>query len=215
MVPSAPPVPTPLRVKELLPERLTAALYRDPGSFCRWGAAIRGVGGRRWRCRSDATRSFLERLADDLSGQFQILRAPTVEYGCVASTGGAPPGGVVGGVVRKMTLHRLLSDLLASWETAGVREFVVLSADGSDAHQEALATVVTAEARVRVVDVFGIPLGDVERDDARGIVLRYLQPTLARGNGERPGGVRADGRALYEQIRTCVAERVLADSGVA
>jgi len=46
-------------------------------------------------------------------------------------------------------------------EATGVREFILLTAHGHDPHQEALATVITTAARVRVVDIFGVNLSDL------------------------------------------------------
>ena len=100
----------------------------------------------------------VEHLADDLSAEFGVLRAPTIEYGVNAETRRPSPGN---GTVRKKTLHMLLNDLLASWESTGVREFILLTAHGYDPHQEALATVITSEARVRVVDVFAVHVADL------------------------------------------------------
>ena len=125
----------------------------------------------------------VDRLADDLSAEFGVLRAPTIEYGAsdAATHGSASPG-----CVRKKTLHLLLNDLLASWEQAGVREFVLLTANGDDAHQEALATVMTIEARVRVVDVArtgaGVPATEREGwqrgGEAETSLMLYLAPHL-------------------------------------
>src|SRR6185436_9165628 len=56
---------------------------------------------------------------------------------------------------------RMLNDLIDSWEATGVREFILLTAHGHDPHQEALATVITTAARVRVVDIFGLNLSDL------------------------------------------------------
>jgi len=207
---SVPPrTPQPLRLKELSPRSVAAFLADDP-------RLIVPIGG----CHAAATMLplgcdtlILEHLADDLSATFRVLRAPTLEYG-VSAVSRRPlrTEGPIGGAVRKKTLHLMLNDLVTSWEAAGVREFLLLSADGSDGHQEALATVITAEARVRVVDVFAMPLGDVSRDGARGAILHYLEPRLveAGASGEY---INAGGRTLYERMRARVAERVLGAPG--
>ena len=68
------------------------------------------------------------------------------------------PKGFAGNAsLRKKTLHRLLNDLIDSWEATGVREFILLTAHEHDPHLEALSTVITSGARVRVVE---IDLGD-------------------------------------------------------
>ncbi|HEU4953640.1 MAG TPA: creatininase family protein, partial [Gemmatimonadales bacterium] len=53
----------------------------------------------------------VERLADDLSAAFGTLRAPTIEYGVHAPA--AFPGGAA---LRRRTLHRVMNELIESWE---------------------------------------------------------------------------------------------------
>lgn len=97
----------------------------------------------------------VERLADDLSAEFRVLRAPTIEYGVNAPTASPFPGAAS---IRRKTLHRLLNDLLGSWEEGGVEQFVILSAHGHEPHQEALSTVRPRHASVRTVDIFALPI---------------------------------------------------------
>lgn len=99
-----------------------------------------------------------ESLADDLSASHDVLRAPTVEYGVNVRTERDFPGNAS---MRKKTLHRMLNDLLASWESSGFREFILLTAHDHEAHEEALATVLTKIARVRVVDIFAVDVSDL------------------------------------------------------
>ena len=57
------------------------------------------------------------------------------------------PGGAS---LRRRTLHRVMNELIESWEEgAGVREFVILTAQASEAHLEALSTIRTDRARCR------------------------------------------------------------------
>lgn len=177
----------------------------------------------------------VERLADDLSAEFGVLRAPTIEYGVNAETRRASPGD---GSVRKKTLHALLSDLLGSWEATGVREFILLTAHGYDPHQEALATVITAEARVRVVDVFAVHVSDLltgqdgplHGDEVDTSLLLHLAPELVNmraaedysltdeerrryRHGRSPKGrptlaTAEKGRLLYERLRERIAQRI-------
>ncbi len=100
--------------------------------------------------------TIVERLADDLSIKFAILRAPTVEYGVHASAPAFPGGASL----RRRTLHRVMNELIESWEHgAGVREFVILTAQASEAHLEALSTIRTDGATVQVMDVFSLEFG--------------------------------------------------------
>lgn len=96
----------------------------------------------------------VEHLADDLSAEFGVLRAPTIEYGVNAGTELRYPGSAG---LRRKTLHRVLNDLVGAWEAGGVREFVILTANGQDPHQEALSTLRTRRATVRTVDIFAVP----------------------------------------------------------
>ncbi len=124
-----------------------------------------------------------ERLADDLSAEFGVIRAPTIEYGVNVVTERSFAGSAS---MRKKTLHRMLNDLLASWEANGFREFILLTAHDHDPHQEALDTVVTSVARVRVVDVFAVNIADLlegqrehmHGDEADTSLLLYLAPEL-------------------------------------
>ena len=127
----------------------------------------------------------VERLADDLSAEFAIVTAPTIEYGVNALAGDAPPGTAS---VRRKTLRRWLNDLLPEWERSGVEEFLVLTAQGHAPHQEALGTVVTDRARVRVIDIFAIDLGEVAMTGDGPIhggevdtsLMLYVAPHLVR-----------------------------------
>ena len=90
--------------------------------------------------------------------------------------------------MRRKTLHRMLNDLLASWEGCGFREFILITAHDHDPHQDALSTVVTRDSRVRVVDLYAIPLGDLlegqsehmHGDEADTSLMLYLAPELVR-----------------------------------
>jgi creatinine amidohydrolase len=125
----------------------------------------------------------VERLADDFSAEFGILRAPTLEYGVNAQTELTAPGNAS---LRRKSLLRALNDLIDSWEATGVQEFILFTAHGHEPHQEALATVFTKGARVRVVDVFAVGVDDLLQsgfgplhgDEADTSVLLYLAPHL-------------------------------------
>lgn len=102
----------------------------------------------------------VERLAGDLSAEFGVLLAPTVEYGVNARTRTPYPGNAT---LRRKTLHRFMNDLVGSWEEGGVRSFVILTAHGHEPHQEALGTLRTRGASLRTVDIFTARLeGDAE-----------------------------------------------------
>jgi creatinine amidohydrolase len=172
---------TALRIKELRPEEIAVALREDPRLILPVGTCEQHGP----HLPLGTATIIVDRLADDLSAEFAVLRAPTIEYGVNVS---AERGLMGNASLRKKTLHRTLNDLLDTWEEGGVREFILLTAHGHDPHQEALATVITAEARVRVVDVFGVPVGDLlegqiepmHGDEADTSLMLYLAPELVR-----------------------------------
>jgi creatinine amidohydrolase len=112
-----------------------------------------------------------------------VLLAPTVEYGVNVETESGFAGNAS---LRKKTLHRMLNDLLDSWETIGVREFILLTAHEHDPHLEALSTVITSGARVRVVDIFSVDFSDLLQgqtepmhgDEVDTSLLLYLSPDV-------------------------------------
>lgn len=127
----------------------------------------------------------IERLADDLSTEFHILRAPTVEYGVNAVTERQFAGNAS---VRRKTLHRVLNDLVDSWEAGGVKEFILLTAHEHDPHLEALETVITTNARLRVVNIFGLAFADLlegqlepmHGDELDTSLLLHIAPELVQ-----------------------------------
>lgn len=127
--------------------------------------------------------AIVERLADDLSAATGVPRAPTVEYG-VHTPSPSYPGGAA---LQRKTLHRVMNELIESWETgAGVREFLILTAQANDAHQEALSTIRSETAQVIVVDVFALdfhglldrPDDPVQGGELDTSLLLYIAPDL-------------------------------------
>jgi creatinine amidohydrolase len=124
-----------------------------------------------------------ERLAHDLSAEFGVLVAPTLAYGVNVDTERDYAGT---GSLRRKTLHRALNDLLAAWEGHGFEEFILITANFHDPNLDALTTVVTENARVRVVDLQSVRIGqflDKQRGpehagEAETSVMLYLAPDL-------------------------------------
>ena len=127
----------------------------------------------------------VERIADDLSAEFGILRGPTMEYGVNVVT---EEGFAGNASLRRKTLHRALNDLVDTWESTGIREFILLTAHEHDPHLEALATVITSGARIRVVNIFSMNLSDMlegqtepmHGDEVDTSLILYLAPELVR-----------------------------------
>jgi creatinine amidohydrolase len=171
----------PLRLKELTPPDVAAILASDPRLLVPVGCNEAHGNHLPFGCDT----IIVERLADDLSAMSGVLRAPTVEYG-VNAPSKEPTIGNAG--VRKKTLHRLLNDLVAAWEQCGIEELILLTAHSFDPHQEALATVITARAKVRVVDLFAVDLADLlegqlepmHGDEVDTSLLLHLAPEFVR-----------------------------------
>jgi creatinine amidohydrolase len=160
-VTAAPAPRRPLRIKELAPAAVRRALDRDsrllvPVGTCEQHGAHLPLG-----CDTVV----VERLADDLSAEFAILRAPTLEYGVNAGAATLPAGNAS---LRRKTLRRLLNELITDWEREGVTEFIILTMHGHAPHQEALTTVVTDKARVRVIDILALDFSAVVEGDGGG-----------------------------------------------
>jgi creatinine amidohydrolase len=148
---------SPILLKYLTPDEVREHLRRDPRLIVPVGTTEQHGPHLPLGCDT----IIIERLADDLSAEFQVLRAPTIEYGVNAPTVTPFPGSAS---THSKTLHRLLNDLVGAWEAGGVEQFIILTANGQDPHQEALSTLHTKRARVRTVDVFAVPLPEAQED---------------------------------------------------
>lgn len=148
----------PLRLKELAPAEVAAALARDPRLLVPVGTCEQHGPHLPLGCDT----LVVERLVDDLSAELGILRAPTFEYGVNSSHERPFPGNAT---LRRKTLLRALNDLTEAWEEGGVQEFILVTAHGYEGHQEALSTVITKAARVQVVDIYSVVFPDIVESD--------------------------------------------------
>jgi creatinine amidohydrolase len=98
-----------------------------------------------------------EAVAAALSRDFGVLRAPAIAYGV-----NLPAERQFGGAasLREKTLHRLINDLLASWEDHGFTEFILITAQSYIPHVEAIATATGTTARIRVIDLLDIDFSE-------------------------------------------------------
>jgi creatinine amidohydrolase len=130
------------------------------------------------------------RIADDLSAQFRVLRAPAMSYGINYYGATRPVGRAYAGTatLRSKTLHRAVNELLAAWELHGIAEFIVVTAHRHEPHLDALATLSTRGARVRVLSIWDIDIADLlvsqpgplHADEAETAVMLHLYPDLVR-----------------------------------
>jgi creatinine amidohydrolase len=172
-------VPAPRRLKDMRPAEVALLVERDPRLIIPVGTCEQHGPHMPLGCVT----IIVERMASDLSAEFGVLLSPTVEYGVNVETERGFAGNAS---LRKKTLHRMLNDLLDSWEATGIREFILLTAHEHDPHLEALSTVITSEARVRAVDIFGVDVGDLldgqsehmHGDEADTSLMLYLAPHL-------------------------------------
>ena len=190
--------PAPRRLKDMIPAEVAALVADDPRLILPVGSCEpHGP-----HLPFGASSLIVERLADDLSSAYSVLRAPVVEYGASRADAPPTPGN---GTLRRKTLHRQLNDLLASWEETGFEEFILLSATDHAQQQEALLTVATNGARVRVADLWTIPMSDLLVADpgllpggeAETSLLLHLAPDAVRLDLARDHPVSADGYRRY------------------
>lgn len=103
------------------------------------------------------------RIAADISSRLDVLRAPAVGYGVNYYGAPASAGKGYAGTtsLRQKTLHRTLNEMLSAWERGGFTEFILLSAHRHESHLDALATLMTRAARVRVVSIWDVDIADL------------------------------------------------------
>ncbi len=98
----------------------------------------------------------VERIAGACARQRDLLCAPALPYG-VHLAPRARDGGIS---LRRKTLHRVVNELIDSWEDgAGIRHCVVLTAFACEPQLEALSTIRTEGADVTTVDVLELDDG--------------------------------------------------------
>lgn len=189
-----------MQLKTLRPGEVAAAIARDPRLLIPVGTCEQHGPHLPMGCDT----LIVEALADDLSAEFRILRAPTVEYGVNTDHARVIAGNAT---LRRKTLLRSLNDLTDAWEEGGIREFIFLTAHGHEGHQEALSTVITKTARVRIVDILAIDLSDLtisgggplHGDEVDTSLLLYLAPHLVQMELAQDYMIALDGRRRYRR----------------
>lgn len=131
-----------------------------------------------------------ERIASALSAEFRVLCAPTMHYGLNYYGVKVRLGRAYAGTatLRQKTLHRAINELLAAWESHGIEEFILITAHRHEPHLDALATLVTRRARVRVVSIWDVDVFDLleaqpgpqHSGEAETSLMMYLYPDLVR-----------------------------------
>jgi len=173
--------PRPRRIKEMRPDEIAKVIDADPRLIVPVGNCEQHGPHMPLGCDT----IIVEWLSDDLSAEFGVLRAPTLEYGVNVFTEVRYAGNAS---MRRKTLHRALNDLLNTWEATGIKEFILLTCHEHDPHLEALATVITSGARVRVVNIFAMDFRDLlegqtepmHGDEVDTSLILFLAPELVR-----------------------------------
>jgi creatinine amidohydrolase len=172
---------TPLALDELSWIDVAAHLARDPRLIMPVGALEQH--GPHLPLGSNVL--IARRFCLDLSNEFGVLRAPTFSFGVNVRTERAYAGTASLG---RKTLHRAMNELLDGWEAHGVSEFIIVTGHRHDPHLEALATLVTTGARVRVIDIWDVPIHDLlegqeeaeHAGEAETSLMLHLYPDLVR-----------------------------------
>ena len=184
--------PSPARLDSLTWPEAAAWFRRDPRLLLPVGTCLQH--GPHLPLGADTI--VVERLARAVSEKTGILVAPTLAYGVSSDVERSYAGSAT---LERKTLHRVLNELVDSWERQGLEEIVLMTAHGYGPHIQAMAAVVADFVRVRAVDIHAIDLAAFliggsaaehagEMDTA---ILLHLAPELVRedrvADGE-PGG---------------------------
>ena len=155
-------------------------------------------------------------LARAVCSRTGILLAPLLPFG-VASREDLNIAGTAG--LERKTLHRVLNELVESWERQGLEEIALLTGNGNVRHIQAMAMVLTKTVRVRSVDTRAI---DVSRFLDSGVsdhagefdtsLMLYLAPELDRREPADPdcpsAATEQKGSRIYEYLVDCIVDRL-------
>ena len=197
----------PWRLKDLTPEKARAMLREQPTIV----VPVGGIAATASHLPLGSDSIIVERLADDLCAARRLACAPVLEYS-VYPVQCSHNGGVG---LRRKTLHRVMNELIDSWEDgAGIQRFIVLTAVGNDAQFEALSTVRTEKARLTTIDVLGFDLGSrlsssgtsEHTGELATSLLLHIAPDLVNGDPEASApGASTD--AFLRGARAATPER--------
>ena len=157
-----------------------------------------------------------ECLAQAVCSRTGILLAPLLPYG-VASSKDLELAGTAG--LERKTLHRVLNELVESWERQGLEEITLLTGNGNVRHIQAMAMVLAKAVRVRSVDTRAI---DVSRFLDSGVtdhagefdtsLMLHLAPNLVRkaptDQISPSTATEQKGLLIYEFLVDCIVDRL-------
>ncbi len=124
-------------------------------------------------------------IAEVIAGRHRVLLAPTLPFGAGSAREQEYAGTAS---IRSKTLHRVLNELVGAWERQGVREFLLITAQGFGPHYGALVTVISERARIRALDINTVDLSGFLDQPGRPehagqletSLLLFLAPELVR-----------------------------------
>ena len=210
------PLDTIARLDELSWAGLAAWLRRDPRLLLPVGSCMQH--GAHLPLGTDSL--LTARLAGDVCRRTRILLAPLFPFG-VASAEDLAYAGTAG--LERKTLHRVLNELVQSWERHGLQEVTLLTSNGNTRNIQALAMVMGDTVRVRSIDTRAIDVSHVFDGESSAIhagayetsLMLHVAPELVRSSedGETlPAGSTAEkGRKLYEYLVDSIVDRLGAD----
>jgi len=157
-----------------------------------------------------------ECLAEAVCSRTGILLAPLLPYG-VASSKDLELAGTAG--LERKTLHRVLNELVESWERQGLEEITLLTGNGNVRHIQAMAMVLAKAVRVRSVDTRAIDVSrflDSGATDHAGefdtSLMLHLAPDLVRKAPTNQIGpstaTEQKGLLIYEYLVDCIVDRL-------
>lgn len=203
------------RLDELSWEELAAWFRRDPRLLLPVGSCIQH--GPYLPLGTDSL--ITGRLARDVCRRTRILLAPLLPFG-VASAEDLAYAGTAG--LERKTLHRVLNELVQSWERQGLREVTLLTTNGNTRNIQALAMVMGDGLRVRSIDTRAIDVSHVFDGESAShagayetSLMLHVAPDLVRtetDKGTIPAGSTAEkGQELYEYLVDRIVERLGTD----
>ena len=157
-----------------------------------------------------------EALSVAICDRTGILLAPLMPYGVAAREELAVAGTAA---LERKTLHRVLNELVESWEGQGLEEITLLTGNGIVRHIQALAMVLAKSVRVRSVDTramdvsrFLSPGAGDRADEFEASLMLYIAPDVlgdVEGGEDFPSQASAEkGRRIYEYLVDRISERI-------
>lgn len=203
------------RLDELSWAGLAAWFRRDPRLLLPVGSCIQH--GPHLPLGTDSL--ITARLARDVCRRTRILLAPLLPFG-VASAEDLAYAGTAG--LERKTLHRVLNELVQSWERQGLAEVTLLTTNGNTRNIQALAMVMGSRLRVRSIDTRAIDVSHVFDGESAShagafetSLMLHVAPDLVR-EGADGGAIPAEstaekGQILYEYLVDRIVDRLGAD----